>query len=485
MEISPESSRIAASIELAERWQLRASSLVSDFDRKFFVKMNKMLEHPQDKALLVELMDQCFRSKNPRRIANQIVFLLKKHGMASFFSHSDKLLLTFFTHLGVLAPSWSVPLFVSQIRNDTRTVVIQGESGKFENHLKRRKTEDVSNIANLIGEVVLGEAEAQSRMEKYQAALANPHIEYLSIKLSTLYSQMSSLDMEGTLRVLTERLSELFRQAQAHPRTLEDGTQLCKFINLDMEEYRDLEITVEVFMRTLDRAEFRNIHAGIALQAYLPDSHAWQQRLTEWAIKRVESGGQPIKIRLVKGANMEMEMTESDTRGWPIATYEKKLDTDANYKRMAAYALNPHRAQAVHLGVASHNLFELAHAVVLAEELGSSAFLTLEMLEGMSESARQAIHEITKPVMLYAPTAAREQFTNAIAYLVRRLDENTGEDNFIRYSFGLQVGSQAWETQKKLFCQAFDPIARLSNGPKRTQNRQKRALRSVQRTENP
>jgi RHH-type proline utilization regulon transcriptional repressor/proline dehydrogenase/delta 1-pyrroline-5-carboxylate dehydrogenase len=471
MEEQPQDPIVESAIRIAERWQKRASELVSDFDRKFFEKMNKMLEHPEDKALLVELMDQCFRSKDPARVANQIVFLLKKHGMASFFSSSEKTLLHFFSHFAALAPSLSVPLFVKQIRNDTRTVVIQGESGNFDKHLEKRKQEGVSNIANLIGEVVLGEEEAQFRMNKYKHALANPNIEFLSIKLSTLYSQMNSLNMEGTLEILVERLSELFQQALDHPRELPDGSTISKFINLDMEEYRDLEITVEVFRRTLDKPEFKQVHAGIALQAYLPDSYVWQKRITEWAIERVKNGGQPIKIRLVKGANMEMEMTESDLRGWEVAPFTDKAHTDANYKRMARYALEPNHAPAVHLGVASHNLFEIAHAVALAEAKDTKEYLTIEMLEGMSESARQAIHEITQPVMLYAPTAGREQFTNAIAYLVRRLDENTGDENFIRYSFGLQVGTQDWEYQKQLFRESFAIISKLPDSPNRSQNR--------------
>ena len=91
---------IDSSIKLAEKWQNRAIELVSDFDRDFYVKMNKMLEHPKDKALLIELMDQCFRSKSNARIADQIVFLLEKHGMAHFFTTKDKSLLWLFKNFG-------------------------------------------------------------------------------------------------------------------------------------------------------------------------------------------------------------------------------------------------------------------------------------------------------------------------------------------------------------------------------------------------
>ena len=107
-------------IKLAEQWQNRATELVSDFDRVFYIKMNKMLEHPKDKALLIELMDQCFRAESNARIADQICFLLEKHGMAHFFTTKDKTLLYLFQNIGKYVPFISVPLFVSQIREDTK-----------------------------------------------------------------------------------------------------------------------------------------------------------------------------------------------------------------------------------------------------------------------------------------------------------------------------------------------------------------------------
>ena len=462
---------ITSSIKLAEKWQNRASELVSDWDKEFYVKMNKMLEHPKDKALLIELMDQCFRCESNARIADQIIFLLQKHGMAHFFTTKDKTLLWLFENFGKYLPNLSVPLFVDQIREDTKTVVIKGEKEPFNKHLKLRKSEGTRVNLNLIGEVVLGEVEASERMEKYLEALSNPNIDYLSIKISTIFSQISALDFEHTVEVLVEKLTKIYKQAVKYPYIKEDGTKTNKFINLDMEEYRDLDITVAVFKKTLEKPEFKDFYAGIVLQAYLPDSFNVQKDLCAWAVKRVETGGSPIKFRLVKGANMEMEETEASQKHWKMVTYTKKSDTDSNYKRMVRYALKADNAPFMHIGTASHNLFELAYATQLAENNNTSKYHTLEMLEGMSESSRLAIKEISKEVVLYAPTAAKEQFTNAIAYLVRRLDENTGPNNFIRYSFGLTVGSKNWNMQKDLFIKSFESIDTSFVGTKRTQNR--------------
>ncbi|MGM0624184.1 MAG: proline dehydrogenase family protein, partial [Campylobacterota bacterium] len=462
---------IDEAIELAAKWQNRATELVSDFDRDFYKKMNTMLKYPKDKALLIELMDQAFRTSNNARVADQILFLFQKHGMAHFFTTKDRMLLWLFENFGKLFPDLSVPIFVNQIRDDTKTVVIKGESEPFNAHLQKRKSEGTRVNVNLIGEVVMGEAEAEDRVQKYIDAMHNPNIDYLSIKISTIFSQINALDFDATVDTLVAKLTRIYEAAQKNPYTKPDGEQENKFINLDMEEYRDLAITVAVFKKTLEQPQFKNFYAGIVLQAYLPDSYAWQQDLTQWAKERVKNGGSPVKVRLVKGTNMEMEETEASQKHWQMVTYTEKVDTDANYKRMARYALQPQNAQAVHLGTASHNLFELAYAVTMAKHYGSSQYLTLEMLEGMSESARLAIKEITQQVILYAPTASKEQFTNAIAYLVRRLDENTGEDNFIRYSFGLTVGSDDWEKQKQIFLESLKREESTFKGVKRDQDR--------------
>ncbi len=102
--------------------------------------------------------------------------------------------------------------------------------------------------------------------------------------------------------------------------------------------------------------------AGMALQAYLPDSYHILKDITTWARKRVAAGGSPVKIRIVKGANMEMELVESAFLDWPLAPFDSKIETDANWKRMVSFGMQPENIKAVRLGIASHNLFDLAYA---------------------------------------------------------------------------------------------------------------------------
>jgi len=458
-------------IDLAEKWQLRAADKISNFERNFHKKMKKMFARPMDKILLIDLMDQSFRTKNSARVADQVDYIFNKYGMATFFSTPEKFLIFLFRNVGIYLPDISVPLFIKSVRDDTDTVVLKGEDDLLNKHLQKRKAEGTRVNLNMIGEIVLGDEEAQERIEKYMNILTNPNIDYMSIKISTLFSQINPVSYENTVDEFVERLSKIFAQAKKYSYTNAKGEQENKFINLDMEEYRDLSLTVETFKRVLSNPEFKDFKAGIVLQAYLSDSHLWQVKLTDWAKERVENGGAPIKIRLVKGANMEMEETEAGLKHWETCPYTKKLDTDSNYKVMLEYALKSENAPFVNLGVASHNLFELAYGYETAKENGVMDYFSMEMLEGMSESARVSIKEISGEVILYGPAAKKEQFTNAIAYLVRRFDENTGKENFIRYSFGLEANSADWNMLKEQFIASFENKKHIFIGAKRQQDR--------------
>ena len=183
-------------------------------------------------------------------------------------------------------------------------------------------------------------------------------------------AQLHPLGFESELDLICERLAHLYRIALENPVKNSDGTIHAKFVNLDMEAYHDIDLTVEAFTHTLEQAEFKNLQAGIVLQAYLPDSFLRQQQLVRWAQKRVSNGGSPIKMRLVKGANLAMEAFEAEVTGWSMTVYDSKIETDANFKRMLEFGLQPDNIKAVHLGIASHNVFDLAYAHLLAEESG-------------------------------------------------------------------------------------------------------------------
>ena len=471
MPIPTENDLIQQAVATAEKWQNRANELLTAEEKGIQEQMLRLLTHPMDKVVLTKLIDQSFRSRDNRRVADQVNTILKSHGVPDFFSKVEKLLVQMFLGLGRHVPSLSVPKMIEKMRQDSSRAIIAGEAEVLHAHLRKRRDEGVRMNINHLGEAVLGEHEAAKRLQTYLADLRDPDIEVISVKISTIYSQISSLAMEHSLNVLVERLSTLYREALSHRFTRADGTQVPKLVNLDMEEYRDLEITYQAFIRTLEKPEFKDYLAGIVLQAYLPDSYAIQQQLTAWSRQRVADGGSPIMLRIVKGANMEMELLESALFNWPLAPYDNKLEVDANYKRMVAFGMQPDNARAVRLGIASHNLFELAYAYQCAQAYGVEQFFHFEMLEGMADHVRRALSEASEALLLYAPVASRDEFINAIAYLVRRLDENTAPENYLRYAPHLKVDSEEWRFLKEQFIASCDFQDQAGQKPHRIQNR--------------
>ena len=166
-----------------------------------------------------------------------------------------------------------------------------------------------------------------------------------------------------------------------------------------------------------------------------------------------------------------MEKVEASLRVWEQAPYTEKSDVDANYKRMMTYGCEPQHAQAVRLGIASHNLFDIAYGMLLREENGVAKCVSFEMLEGMADAIRQVVQTLTGGMLLYCPTATKEEFQYAVAYLTRRLDENTAPDNFLRHFFDLKQGSPAWNDQVALFIKSCHDASIVPFSPRRQQNR--------------
>ncbi|HUC84940.1 MAG TPA: bifunctional proline dehydrogenase/L-glutamate gamma-semialdehyde dehydrogenase [Candidatus Acidoferrales bacterium] len=462
---------IQRALYLARRLQLRATELQTGAEKRQQAELDRMLQTPSDKATLAQITDQAFRANNPHRAVEHLIHILDVQGVPRFFGPMDRTLIKGFQSFGNYLPGVALPLVKEQMRKETANVILPGEKELLVSHLAERAREGVRMNVNFLGETILSEAEAERRLQQYLQGLQWPETEVVSIKISTLYSQISPLAREHTVCVLCDRLGKLFLAAAAAQFQRPGGEVVPKFVYLDMEEYRDKELTAEAFMRALDRPDLRQVAAGIALQAYLPDSFGTLLGIQSWARRRVAAGGGRVTIRLVKGANMESERVEASLRGWPQAPFKTKLETDANYKRMVHELLKPENLAAMDAGIASHNLFDLSYALVLAHERNALGRVQFEMLEGMANHQRRALFECSRNLLLYAPACKREHFINAIGYLIRRLDENTGPENFLRHAFKIKVGTVEWQQLEKGFLDSFNAIAGTSAAPRRTQDR--------------
>ncbi|WP_431279052.1 proline dehydrogenase family protein [Leifsonia poae] len=324
---------------------------------------------------------------------------------------------------------------------------------------------------NLLGEAVLGEKEAARRLEGTRALLARDDVDYVSIKVSSIASQLSMWSFDETVARVVDRLTPLYELAAS--------SREPKFINLDMEEYRDLNLTIAVFTGILAKPQFVRLEAGIVLQAYLPDALDALQGLTEWATERRMRGGAPIKVRVVKGANLAMERVDAAIHDWPLATYDTKQATDTNYKRVLDWALTPEHTNAVKIGVAGHNLFDVAYAWLLASRRGVTDRIDFEMLLGMATAQADAVKQTVGSLLLYTPVVNPAEFDVAISYLIRRLEENASQENFMSAVFELESNAALFEREKQRFLASIadlesDPSPRgVAPLPNRRQDRQR------------
>ncbi len=243
--------------------------------------------------------------------------------------------------------------------------------------------------------------------------------------LSALDSQFDPIDPEGSLRRVAARLRPILRAAKrqrAH-------------VHVDMESYRIKDLTLYVFQNVLMEDEFRDLaDVGIVIQCYLHDAEADLVALRDWARRR----GTPVWVRLVKGAYWDYETVHARATGWPIPVFQEKWQSDANFERCTRFVMLNHEHLRPALG--SHNVRSLAHGIAVAQHLGlAREAFELQMLYGMADAEKQAIVDAGYRLRIYMPYG---ELIPGMAYLVRRLLENTSNDSFLRASFTEQVAPE-------------------------------------------
>ena len=445
-------------VELARRWVIEAAA--ADIDPAA-ERLAGVLQDADGLPFTLGFVDGVMRPESLGAAASQL------HRIAPIVPEFLPWYLRGAVRLGgsvaPILPTPVVPIARRVLREMVGHLVIDARPAKLGPAIAKLRESGARLNLNLLGEAVLGEGEAKRRLDGIHDLIRRPDVDYVSVKVSAIISHISMWAFDEVVDAVVTRLLPLYLTAAA------DGT----FINLDMEEYRDLDLTIAVFTRILEDPRLSGLEAGIVLQAYLPDALPAMQELTAWARERVEHGGAPIKVRLVKGANLAMEQVEARMHGWTPATYDTKLDTDANYLRCLDWALRPQNTVAVRLGIAGHNLFGIAYAWLLAGERGVRDAVEFEMLLGMAQGQVQAVSREVGPVLLYVPAVLPAEFDVAISYLVRRLEENASPSNFLSAAYRMDEDDALFAREQFRFLDAVarstDPTLRV--GPRRTQNR--------------
>jgi RHH-type transcriptional regulator, proline utilization regulon repressor / proline dehydrogenase / delta 1-pyrroline-5-carboxylate dehydrogenase len=442
------------------RWLSHAQTLPVD---KAAARLAAMLNDPRGLAFTVGFVDGVIRPEDAREAARSLARLARD--VPGFLPWHLRAAVKVGAAAGAVVPWVVIPAARVALRSMVGHLVTDARDKQLGSAIRRlRRGAGTRLNLNLLGEAVLGEHEAARRLDGTRRLLARDDVDYVSIKVSSTVAPHNPWAFDEAVAHIVSSLTPLFRQAAA--------ASPAKFINLDMEEYHDLRLTVAVFTTLLDQPEFAGLSAGIVLQAYLPDALRSMMVLQSWAAARRARGGAGIKVRLVKGANLPMERVDASVHGWPLATWPSKQDTDTNYKRVLDYALHPSRIANVRVGVAGHNLFDIAFAWHLAGVRSVRDGVEFEMLLGMAAAQAEAVKRDVGGLLLYTPVVHPREFDTAIAYLVRRLEEGASSDNFMSALFQLSTSESLYARERDRFLTSLKELDRTIPLPSRRQDRQ-------------
>jgi RHH-type transcriptional regulator, proline utilization regulon repressor / proline dehydrogenase / delta 1-pyrroline-5-carboxylate dehydrogenase len=359
--------------------------------------------------------------------------------------------------LGRLLPAVPARLIRQNVLS-MANIFICGRDGKSAlGNLRRIWDEGARFTVDILGEAVVSDREAEEFAKKYRELLdflsdatrswqpdgplaaGEPPIVNLSVKISALCARIQPSDPQASITRILEHLKRIVARAN----------QLGASINLDMEHYGLKGTTLDLFKelsRDLDVADSARL--GFVIQAYLRDSYSDTEDMLQWARRE----GRRFTIRLVKGAYWDFEKVVAAQRTWDVPVYLSKPETDANYERITRLLLN--NRTVVYPAFASHNVRTIAHAAIYAKELGADpSDYEFQMLYGMATPIRRALVRLGYRVREYCPIG---ELVPGMAYLVRRLLENTSNEGFLRIGFS---------GTRSIAALLSDPAAQIPGGP--------------------
>ncbi len=458
---------VAGAVALVGEWLQQGEAALTRRQRRERRRFQLLTGDERSLAFTMAFCDRVLRPESVSVAAAQLR-AVADGPTPPFLGLADRMLLRAGVRLAGAAPNLVMPATRRRLRQIVGALVVDRCDPAFARHLRRLRSTGFAVNVNLLGEYVLGEREAGRRLAAIEELLNRSDVDYVSVKASAVASQLNLWGYEQTLARVMTALGRLLRTAAGAA-----GGQT--FLNLDMEEYADLRLTVDAFTRLLDEPDLRHFDAGIVLQAYLPDSFDVLRELVDWAAGRGESDGGTVKVRLVKGANLAMESVEAAMHGWRRAPYASKAETDANFTRMLDWVLDPARLSHLRIGIASHNLFDVAWGHLLAAQRGVSDRVEIEMLQGMSPGVDATVRAAAGGLRLYTPVVAAADFDTALAYLFRRLEENSRGENFLRSSFDLSGDASAFAREQARFERSVAQRWKVSSQPRRRQPAQRPA----------
>jgi len=459
---SAETKLIDKSVELANSWLKALEGERTRKDIHHNKRLKKIIDDPKGLNFIYRFLDNVARPVDLKVSAKQLDQLLESDPPEFVGKYNFQLLKI--CKICLKKFSNMVVRFVrNRIFKIIGTLTVNVSNAVEFKSLRNVQDSKLKRNYILLGESVEGVAESANKFEEIKNLIMDPDTKQVSVKLSAIVPKVPYWDYQTSLSLFKEKLSELYR-----------ASQLCQpqtFINLDMEEYRDLDLTIDAFQGLLNTEEFWQQDAGIVLQAYLPDSFDVLRELIRWANKRRIGGGGEVKIRLVKGANLSMEKVQAEINSWELTTYSSKEEVDANYKRCVDWAFARDRLIGVKFGIGTHNVFDIAWCYLLAVERKVLDRVDFEMLHGMAPALSRLVQKETDSSMnIYTPLVGKKNPEVSISYLFRRLEEESSPNNFLNALLNLEDSNKIKE-QEIAFRSSMQNRWNVESTPKRVQIR--------------
>jgi RHH-type proline utilization regulon transcriptional repressor/proline dehydrogenase/delta 1-pyrroline-5-carboxylate dehydrogenase len=323
------------------------------------------------------------------------------------------------------------------VRHMAHRFIVGGTTGDALATLRQLWDDGVAYSVDLLGETSVAADEADRYAGRCAEALralhdacirwpANAELERdsvgevprvnLSVKVTALTPQLRPEAPEVGKRDAARRLAPLMRLAG----------QLGAHVHVDMESFDTRDAVAELVLGLLSTDEFAGApSAGMVVQAYLRDSPATVDRILDWARERPRP--QPLVVRLVKGAYWDQEVVEAHRHGWPSPVFESKADCDRNFEALTRSLLDARPL--VRVAIGSHNLRSVANAIAYNQAVGGDdRDLEFQVLRGLGDDLQHALAKRGLRVRAYCPVG---DLVAGMAYLVRRLLENTSNESFI------------------------------------------------------
>uniref|UniRef100_A0A942SXC2 Bifunctional proline dehydrogenase/L-glutamate gamma-semialdehyde dehydrogenase n=1 Tax=Neobacillus citreus TaxID=2833578 RepID=A0A942SXC2_9BACI len=449
-------------IALVRRW-LQASAGVKPDPRA--ARLTELLRDDQGHDFARAFIDRVVRPEDPRVAARTLEQV--SQDVPELLAWYLRGAVTLGGGFATMAPWAVVPTARRILRRMTGHLVVDAAPAKLGPALAKVGGPGTRLDVTLLGEPVLGSAGSDRYLQASLDLLQRDDVDHVTIGLDAVLPQMSPWALEQTVDRVVDRLLPLYRAALAPTA----AGRPAKTITLGAGTHRDLDVTVAAFRAVLARDEFAGLDAGITLQAALPETAGVLDELTSWAQDRRARGGAPVTVRLVKGATLATERVDALLHDRPLATWGTAQETDTASLRLLDAALTPERTDAVRIGVAGNDLFDLATAWVLAGRRGVADAVEFEVLLGMLSQCTEAVRADVGELLVATPVVDPEHFDAAIPYLVRRLQESADPDGFVANAADAARDASVFEREQGRYLASIAALDEPVPTTHRTQDR--------------